>query len=463
MATYTFYAQANSGQITSYNISGSYSIARQGTGSIGAGYGDGSGNFAVGQLRSGSLYQVMENFVEFDTSSLSGKSLSSATLYVWPTNRDNDASFTVEARLHDYSTTLTTADFVSGSNLSSKTLLATLADTAATPGAYRAFTDVAFPANINKTGKTRIVLASSEQRLNSAPGNGVNEFVYFDQYADTNPVKLVVVTNEAVGDLTKTLANATVSADATLTISGDVTAQLADSTLTTAGSLTAAASGNVVKTLANDTISIVVATETHGYLEATLADDVLTTVALVDLNGSVTATLGNATLDAFGGKPIAGTLTVTLGNATLSTSTLTGITASMTATLADAVLSAAQSTPMWPTLEDFPQSPLEGTWRPVMSDDTLRSEREIGARQTRSRNGGNYTQVSFSIELVTRDQRIEFDRFFENDCDAGTRAFMWEDPETGDLSRFLWNSPPVVRDWNGIHFVADCELRKEAA
>lgn len=463
MATYTFYATANSGTGSSWNTGANYAYARQGN-TANKGCVASTGSLTIGQLRANTyLYQCMETFIEFDTSSLAGKSISSVQLQLYPTALQNGAAFTAEARLNDYGTTIEAADWVAGSDLASKTLLATLASSAAGINAYRTFTDVAFVANINKTGKTRIVLASSEQRLNSAPANNVNEYVTIDGGDSGNPPKLIVVTNETTGQLTATLADATLSATAELAIAANFTATLADAILTAAGALSSTGAGSAVIQLADDTMSIVLATETHGYLDITLEDATLTTVALVELTANLSVTLADATLDAQGNRPITGDLTVTLADATIVSSTLNGITGSFTTTLRDAVISAAETTPMWPTVYDFPQSPLDGTWTPTLGDDTVRSDREVGARQARSRNGGNYSEVSFSIMLVSRVQRVELDRFFESDCQHGTRAFIFEDPETGSLVKWTWAQPPLFEDAGNDNFVVQCVLRKEAA
>lgn len=463
MATYTFYATANSGGGSSWNTGANYAYARQGN-TANKGVAASTGAVSTGQLRANTyLYQCMEVFIEFDTSSLAGKSISSVQLQVYPTVLQNAASFIVEARLDDYGTTLEAADWVAGSNLASKTLLATLASSSAGINAYRTFTDVAFVANVNKTGKTRIVLASDQHRLNSAPANNVYEYVTIDGGDGGFPPKLIVVTNEVQGNASITLDAATLSATATLAISAAMSATLDDVTVSATGALSSTGAGSAVILLDDCTAAITVTTETHGYLDVVLDDLMLNTVALLDLNGNMSVTLDDVTLVAFGGKPITGNLSITLDDVILVANNQSGITGNMTVTLEDCVVAAAESTPTWPAIFGFPQAPLDGTWQTKLGDDTLRSEREIGARKTRLRNGGNYSEATFDIGLSRSVHRVEFDRFYLDACQNGVRAFYWRDPETGDIERWTWAAPPTIQHITRDRYIASCTLRKEAA
>lgn len=461
MATYTFYpSSTNSAYASCFDTGGSYTKARQGTGSIGIGTGNTAA--AVGQLRAGSLYQCLESLYEFDTSSLAGKTITSATLSVYVTGRQNDVSYTVEARLYDWGNTVENADYLAGSSMGAKTLLATLADTAATAGAYRAFSDVALPANVNKTGKTRIGLFNSNQRLNNAPGNGVDEYINIDAEAGTNPPKLVVVTADE-GSAVITAANATLSSTVSIETHGDANITTDDASVAATAELIGTASGVLNVIAADATLSSTVGIETFAYIEITLDDASLSTTALVAKEGAADVTEADATVEAIAAWNFTGAAVITAADATLATSTRAGIEGQIGITLADAVLTAAESAPPWPFIYDFPQTPLDGTWRPELGDDTLRSDRDVGARQRRMRNGGNYAFASFAIMLVNDNQRLELDRFYASECKHGTVPFTWEDPETGDIERWTWAAAPAYSHVARDNYRVECALRKEAA
>lgn len=462
MATYTFYpSTSNSGWASSYDNGGSYTKARAGTGSYGVAVAIGSATDYIGQTKSGAIVGCFETYLEFDTSSLAGKTITSATLSIYPTTLANSGgSWTNEARLYDYGTSLTTADYVAGASISGYTSLATLTSAASTTGAYRAFTDVALPANINKTGKTRIGIFSSEQRLNSAPTG--QEYVAFDGEAGTNPPKLVVVTADE-GGLTKTLGALTISSTVSIETFGVLSKSLGSLLISAAGLQTSAGTGVMDKTLGALTLSSAIGIETFGIAEVTLGSLTLNTAALVPREGVVSQTLGALVVDGIAARNTTGVVSATLGALTLATSTLNGIQGAASVTLGSLTLTAAESAPPWPFIYDFPQTPLDGTWRPELGDDTLRSDREVGARQYRTRNGGNYRAASFAIMLKTKAQRDELDRFYVNDCKHGTQVFTWEDPETGDIERWRWMAPPAYGHVARENYRVECAVRKEAA
>jgi hypothetical protein len=145
-----------------------------------------------------------------------------------------------------------------------------------------------------------------------------------------------------------------------------------------------------------------VAIETFGYSEVTLDDLTLSTVALVDLDAELTATLDALTSEAVIAWNFEGALTATLDALTLGSVNISGVDASVTATLGALTLQAVESGPPWPVQYDFPQSPLDGTWRRERGDDTLRSDRAVGARQYRTQNGGNYADATFAIMVKSK-------------------------------------------------------------
>lgn len=118
-------------------------------------------------------YVCFESFLSFDTSTIVG-TITSVVLSL-RSDGDGGMSGSVEARLHDWGPTLTTADWVAGADLASKTLLAAYPMGTWPLHGWRALTsEAAFIANINRTGKTRMVICGSNHRLGNAPTD------YFD-------------------------------------------------------------------------------------------------------------------------------------------------------------------------------------------------------------------------------------------------------------------------------------------
>lgn len=198
MTTLTVQAEAyNSGHILSSSNT-SYANARDGVDTLVAD--DGSTFRKIGQNLSTPTYQNDLVFAEFDTSSIpSSATINSVTLSVWNFFNETTTDFTLEARIHDYGSSLTTADWLNGSTLAGKTLVASVS-TSSLPSddtAYLALTDVAFTTNINKGGATRIVLCSSRQTASggtgTTPTNGVAEDFYLYVSNLTKGIKLVVV------------------------------------------------------------------------------------------------------------------------------------------------------------------------------------------------------------------------------------------------------------------------------
>ena len=167
MAVLVFYSDAADGFISSNNAS--YDPARSGSGSTLTA--DTTNTTAtVGQYYYSSYY-CYEAFISFDTSALPDSVTPSSAilnLYGFQDNSTN-ADFTFEARVYDWGTTLTTGDYVAGASLSALTSVATLSTASGwTTSGYNNLTDVALPANINKTGTTRLICCSSRQTNNTA-------------------------------------------------------------------------------------------------------------------------------------------------------------------------------------------------------------------------------------------------------------------------------------------------------
>lgn len=192
MAVYSFYANESDGYIAS--TSATYATARAGTGTLTV-VGPTDGALRLGQQLAAGTYSVWQSFISFDTSGIpEGVPVLQAQLQGVVGTDNSTTNFTMEARIHDWGTTLETTDFVAGADLASKPLLASFISS---PGAVT-FTSAAGSASlVNTTGRTSLVLASSRQGANTAPTNAINEYLEFrsaDFGAAINDPKLTVVT-----------------------------------------------------------------------------------------------------------------------------------------------------------------------------------------------------------------------------------------------------------------------------
>lgn len=199
MTVTTVYA-ANSGRIES--VGTTYAIARAGTGTLNVDPASVSvATGKAGQFRgSATNYRVYETFMSFDTSVLPAGAAVTAVELDWYGFTDNsDQDFTIEARMSTWTPGgFTSADFVAGASLSGLTLVATFDTTGWSTAGYNAFTDVAFPPNINMTGTTEILLCSSRTTGNNTPTSGVpNETVdgYLETQAGTSQDPKLVITH----------------------------------------------------------------------------------------------------------------------------------------------------------------------------------------------------------------------------------------------------------------------------
>lgn len=156
----------------------------------------------VGQTISGADSRVYEAFLSFDTSSIPDTAtITSATLSLDGISDSSTTDFTIQARLYDWGTAVTTGDWVAGESLSALPLLATFATAGGFGTGYNDFTSEAtFKDNISKTGETRIILCSSRTVNGNAPGGA--EFVTFnfsDAAGTSEDPKLVVEYTEVGG------------------------------------------------------------------------------------------------------------------------------------------------------------------------------------------------------------------------------------------------------------------------
>jgi len=219
MSTLVVYSDTTDGFLTSEDsewndgegyLGGDYAAARAGLGV------DASGNPAppaantasstasIGQYRAGPFhvshyyYAVYQSFLSFDTSSVgSGSTVSAVVLNLTSDYDSSITDFIIEARLFDWGTTLTTADWVTSP---SGTLLAHYG-TASGWGSASAhdFVDDAFPANVNKVGSTRLLLNSSRQVSNTSPTGAENVGLLPADYGGTTSDPQLTVTYAAGG------------------------------------------------------------------------------------------------------------------------------------------------------------------------------------------------------------------------------------------------------------------------
>jgi hypothetical protein len=191
MTTSTFYASTADGIIISTDTV--YATSRAGSG---LSANDAAVANQVGQDLVAADYLCKQLFISFDTSSIPDTDfITSATLAMWLTADNSTTDFTLDARIHNWGATLTTADFVAGADLAAKTLVGTLASSGiGATGAYKDFTNVALPANVSKTGTTYIMLASRNQSDSVAPtGQERLSFSMADETGTTQDPKLTIV------------------------------------------------------------------------------------------------------------------------------------------------------------------------------------------------------------------------------------------------------------------------------
>jgi hypothetical protein len=121
----------------------------------------------------GSTYFCYEGFVQFDTSTINDTdSVSDAVLSLWGNTDSTTTDFTMQARIHDWGATLATTDHVPGSQLSTKTLLATFNTSGFSTAGYNDFTSNSnFASNVTVTGVTYI-LVNSDRHMNANTPTG---------------------------------------------------------------------------------------------------------------------------------------------------------------------------------------------------------------------------------------------------------------------------------------------------
>jgi hypothetical protein len=194
MPTYTVYADTSDGYLGSESGT-SYADARSAAGAVTV-YEAGVTTIRVGQELDGSQYGVFLGYLSFDTSSIGdSEEVGTPVLSLYGDGDNSATDFTVEAFVYDWGATLGTGDW-QGTSLGGLTKVATKATSSGWGFSYNDLTaEVAFAANINKTGSTRLVIGSSRTRGNNSPSGA--EYVNFRSSdftgTDRDP-KLVVTT-----------------------------------------------------------------------------------------------------------------------------------------------------------------------------------------------------------------------------------------------------------------------------
>jgi len=147
------------------------------------------------------FFEVNESFLGFDTSSIPDTdTVSAAVLRVTSFMDASDTDFDIQARLRDWGTTVTTADYVPGASLSGLTLLGSYATSSGFTGTTGYdFSDTAMAANVNKTGSTRMLLCSSRTTGNNAPTTTEYVNIYSADYTGTTRDPKLTVTYAAGG------------------------------------------------------------------------------------------------------------------------------------------------------------------------------------------------------------------------------------------------------------------------
>jgi len=199
--TLVVYADSNDGSILSEDVAyEGYATASAGTGLLTLL--NATNATQVGQYSPDDFW-LFERFEAFDTSSIgAGSSISAAVLnHTISTATASPVAHTNEVRIRDWGDTLTTSDWVAGSALSGLTLVAHLNVTGGiSTNTSRDWTDDALPANINKTGSTRVLMATDHMASVTEPtGNEYLRLYTVDAAGTTYDPKLTITYSDIEG------------------------------------------------------------------------------------------------------------------------------------------------------------------------------------------------------------------------------------------------------------------------
>jgi hypothetical protein len=217
MATYTFYGDTADDY---FDMEGTPYAAVREAGPRAAFYVTDT-HIVVGQQYSVDFdsYTIYQADIAFDTTGLpEHEAIESATIAAWLVSGPATTDFTIEVRQHDWGTTVDAEDWIKGSDLGSKPLLASL-PTAALVAGYNEFASAdALVAAISPTGVLRAVVCSDRHRLDIPP-TGDETATFNSGDAAGSQVKLTVVTStpafiESVGTANDKTTGTTLSTGA---------------------------------------------------------------------------------------------------------------------------------------------------------------------------------------------------------------------------------------------------------
>jgi hypothetical protein len=183
-------------------------------------------HFVIGQQYSADFdsYTIYQADIAFDTTGLpENEAIESATIAAWLVSGPGTTDFTIEVRQHDWGTTVDAEDWLKGSDLDSKPLLASLPTTSLVAGYNEFAAEDALVAAISPTGVLRAVVCSDHHRLGTAP-TGDETATFNSADAGGSQVKLVVVTSTPAFNDNGTYASSTTTGT-TLSIEGANTDQ----------------------------------------------------------------------------------------------------------------------------------------------------------------------------------------------------------------------------------------------
>lgn len=217
----TFFSQTSDEGLISYDASGSiWSDAVNGLGDLAFDTdtntgGDGTtislGNF----IQTGLAALAEEGFFSFDTSSLSGQTVSQVDFSLFEHVSGllfgtdvSGGTVNFQVRPYNFGASVTTADWRTAAQYNALTILATLDGDTIVSDAYNAFAEngTNFQTAINTTGTTYLIVSNAHQASTTPPSDGSYIFEVYaaDQAGTTNDPKLVV-THAAAAATTRML------------------------------------------------------------------------------------------------------------------------------------------------------------------------------------------------------------------------------------------------------------------
>lgn len=204
----TFYADSSDGEILSHdNFADDYASARAGSAFFSV---DNTGTaIKVGQRYNAGLtwYLLYEGFVGFDTSGIpDSDEITDAHVSLYINADATSPDFTVVMYANDWGASLTSGDWVAGASLSGLTVVGSYPTSGFAVNSYHDLGGSGLAEEINPTGFTRVLIASSRLRDGNAPsGDEYFEFRASEQTGTTQDPKLVVTHAAATKPFRRTL------------------------------------------------------------------------------------------------------------------------------------------------------------------------------------------------------------------------------------------------------------------